>query len=195
MRAFIVTHAAVLVAQPVLAASDLAVSRLLRASIEQTAHTVRYDGSYREISYPGGDVPANIGACTDVVIRAYRALGVDLQVLVHEDMSRAFASYPRAWGLTKPDSNIDHRRVRNLQTFFKRRGAELKVSRDPRSYLAGDLVTWVLPGNLPHIGIATDQRSPDHSRPLIIHNIGNGAEVSDILFVYPVTGHYRYRGE
>lgn len=170
------------------------VARILKAAVEQTSQPVRYDGSYRRLSYPGGDVPANIGVCTDVVVRAYRAVGVDLQVLVHEDMRRAFRSYPRAWGLIKPDSNIDHRRVQNLQTFFRRRGAELKVSRDPGSYLPGDLVIWMLPRNLPHIGIVSDQRSGGGSRPLIIHNIGNGPEVSDILFQYPITGHYRYRG-
>lgn len=163
--------------------------------MDQTTRPVRYDGSYRRIAYPGGDVPADTGVCTDLVVRAYRALGIDLQVLVHEDMSRAFSAYPRAWGLARPDSNIDHRRVPNLQAFFRRRGAELEVRADPRSYLEGDLVTWMLPGNLPHIGIVSSQRSPDGERPLIVHNIGNGPEVSDMLFEYPITGHYRFRGE
>jgi uncharacterized protein YijF (DUF1287 family) len=169
--------------------------RLVKAAMEQTTRPARYDGSYRRIPYPGGDVPAGIGVCTDVVVRAYRALGIDLQVLVHEDMRRAFAAYPQAWGLAGPDSNIDHRRVPNLQAYFRRRGAELPAPADPQSYVEGDLVTWMLPGNLPHIGIVSGQRSPDGPRPLIVHNIGNGPEVSDILLEYPITGHYRYRGE
>jgi uncharacterized protein YijF (DUF1287 family) len=171
------------------------VARLVAAALEQTTRPARYDGSYRRIAYPGGDVPADIGVCTDVVVRAYRAVGVDLQVLVHEDMGRAFKAYPQGWGLAGPDSNIDHRRVPNLQIFLRRRGAQLGPSRDARDYLPGDLVTWILPGNLPHIGFVTDRRSTDGARPLIAHNIGRGPEVEDMLFTYPVTGRYRYRGE
>jgi len=184
-----------LMAQPALAQAPNFAPRLLKAAVEQTTQSVRYDGAYRRIAYPGGDVPANIGVCTDVVIRAYRAVGVDLQVLVHEDMSRTFSSYPRAWGLNKPDSNIDHRRVPNLQRFFERRKAAIPVAREAASYLAGDLVTWMLPGNLPHIGIVSDRPSPGGAQHLIIHNIGNGPELSDILFAYPITGHYRYSGQ
>src|SRR6185295_6451364 len=110
------------------------------------------------------------------VVRAYRAVGIDLQQLVHEDMTRAFAAYPQLWGLARPDSNIDHRRVPNLQTYFRRRGVELKVTSDARDYAAGDLVTWMLPGNLPHIGLVTAQRTIDGQTPLIVHNIGNGPE-------------------
>lgn len=168
---------------------------LIRAAVLQTTGRVTYDGSYRRIGYPGGDVPAHIGVCTDLIVRAYRAVGVDLQVRVHEDMTAAFASYPRAWGLSRPDSNIDHRRVPNLQTYFRRRGARQPVTDDAASYLAGDLVTWMLPGNVPHIGLVTDQRTPDGQRPLIAHNIGRGPQIEDMLFSFPVTGHYRYGGE
>jgi uncharacterized protein YijF (DUF1287 family) len=168
---------------------------LIAAALAQTGQRVVYDGSYRRIAYPGGDVPPDIGVCTDVVIRAYRAVGIDLQQRVHEDMRRAFASYPKTWGLARPDPNIDHRRVPNLQTYFRRRGVHRPAGTDPASYLPGDLVTWMLPGNLPHIGIVLDQRSPDGVRPLIAHNIGRGPEVEDMLFRFPVTGHYRYRGE
>jgi uncharacterized protein len=168
---------------------------LIRAAVAQTASRVTYDGSYRRIAYPGGDVPAHTGVCTDLIVRAYRAVGVDLQVRVHEDMTAAFAAYPRSWGLTRPDSNIDHRRVPNLQTYLRRRGAARAVSTDAADYAAGDLVTWMLPGNVPHIGLVTDQRSPDGQRPLMAHNIGRGPEIEDMLFAFPVTGHYRYGGE
>jgi uncharacterized protein YijF (DUF1287 family) len=165
--------------------------RVVAAAIAQTHAHVSYDGSYRRIAYPGGDVPDTIGVCTDVVIRAYRKVGVDLQVKVHEDMARAFRSYPQQWGMAAPDANIDHRRVPNLQTFFRRAGAGLSVSRNAGAYQAGDLVTWMLPGNLPHIGIVTGEKSLAGT-PLIVHNIGRGPEVEDALFRYPITGHYRY---
>jgi uncharacterized protein YijF (DUF1287 family) len=168
---------------------------LIRAAVAQASERVVYDGSYRRIPYPGGDVPPDVGVCTDLVVRAYRAVGVDLQVRVHEDMAAAFASYPRAWGLSRPDSNIDHRRVPNLQTYLRRRGAQQPVTDAGAAYLAGDLVTWMLPGNVPHIGLVTDQRSPDGQRPLIAHNIGRGPQIEDMLFAFPVTGHYRYGGE
>jgi len=167
--------------------------RLVDAAIERTSHRVAYDGSYRRIPYPGGDVPDDVGVCTDLIVRAYRAVGVDLQRLVHEDMSADFAAYPRDWGMDRPDANIDHRRVPNLRAFLRRRGAELPVTDDPRDYRAGDLVTWRLPGNLPHIGLVTDRVSADGLRPLIAHNIGNGPELEDALFEFPVTGHYRYQ--
>ena len=165
--------------------------RLVAAAVSQTASPVTYDGSYRRIAYPGGDVPESIGVCTDVVVRAYRAVGIDLQVKVHEDMRRAFRAYPRLWGLAGPDTNIDHRRVPNLQTFFRRHGAELRLVRDAGAFVAGDLVTWMLPGNLPHIGIVTGRKAPSGT-PMIAHNIGRGPEVEDMLFAYPITGHYRY---
>ncbi|OQY07234.1 MAG: DUF1287 domain-containing protein [Desulfobacteraceae bacterium 4572_123] len=168
--------------------------QLVSAAMERTTHAVTYDGSYRRLDYPGGDVPDHIGVCTDVVIRAYRAIGVDLQRLVHEDMTAHFAGYPQLWGLDRPDPNIDHRRVPNLQTFLRKQGAKLPKSGIAADYHPGDLVTWVLPGNLPHIGIVVNRRSEDGCRPLIVHNIGSGPEIEDILFLYPITGHYRYTG-
>jgi hypothetical protein len=168
---------------------------LSQAALERTTHTVRYDGSYRSISYPNGDVPENTGVCTDVVIRSYRALGIDLQKQVHEDMKAHFNSYPKNWGLKRTDTNIDHRRVPNLQVFFSRRGQSLKVTHNPKDYQAGELVTWMLPNNLPHIGIVVDQRSDDGKRPLIVHNIGAGPKLEDRLFEFKITGHYRYTGE
>ena len=168
---------------------------LIQAAVAQTTAPVTYDGSYRRIPYPRGDVPASIGVCTDVIVRAYRAVGVDLQVRVHEDMKAAFGAYPQLWGLSRADPNIDHRRVPNLQTYFRRRGAQVPISRHADDYLPGDLVTWILPGNLPHIGLVTDRRSPDGTRWLIVHNIGRGPEIEDVLFSYPISGHYRYPGD
>jgi uncharacterized protein len=176
-----------------MAAADETSLRIVADAHEQTRSRVTYDGSYRRIAYPNGDVPRNIGVCTDVIIRAYRTVGVDLQRQVHEDMRAAFREYPRLWGAAHPDPNIDHRRVPNLQRFLKRHGAELPLSNDASKYRPGDLVTWMLPGNLPHIGIVSDRYNADRSRPLIVHNIGRGPEIADALFMYPVTGHYRYR--
>ena len=169
---------------------------LVDAAKQRTLHSVRYDGSYISIPYPNGDVPTNIGVCTDVVIRSFRRVGVDLQREVHEDMARNFDLYPsrRMWGLSRPDSNIDHRRVPNLQVYFSRFGTSLRVTDDPTDYLPGDLVTWVLPGNLPHIGIVVDERSADRRRPMVVHNIGAGPRMEDMLFDYRITGHYRYTG-
>jgi uncharacterized protein YijF (DUF1287 family) len=172
---------------------DGVTAEIIAAAIERTTHDIRYDGSYRRIPYPGGDVPDDVGVCTDLVVRSYRAAGIDLQKVVHEDMSAAFSDYPKTWGLERPDPNIDHRRVGNLQAFFRRHGEELAVSDDPGDYRPGDLVTWMLPGNLAHIGIVIDRQSG--KRPLIVHNIGAGPEISDMLFDYPVTGHYRYAGQ
>ena len=152
---------------------------------------IHTDGAYQRIDYPMGDVSAGRGVCTDVVIRAYRSLGIDLQVKVHEDMRAHFARYPKLWGLTRTDRNIDHRRVPNLETYFTRQGAALPVSRDAAAYRPGDMVTWRLPGNLPHIGIVSDRASPEGT-PLILHNIGAGSVEDDILFAYPITAHFRY---
>ncbi|KXO12963.1 putative periplasmic protein [Moritella sp. JT01] len=169
-------------------------SNLVAAALERTEHSVRYDGSYYRIAYPNGDVPSNIGVCTDLLIRSYRKLGVDLQSLVHEDMRTNFSKYPskRIWGLSRPDSNIDHRRVPNLQVFFTRHGEVLPIKQDGELYQAGDIVTWMLPGNLPHIGIILNQWSDDSARPLVVHNIGGGPVLEDMLFNYKITGHYRY---
>ncbi len=165
---------------------------LVKAAKERTNHHVTYDGKYRSIPYPMGDVPDGIGVCTDVVIRAYRKLGIDLQQLVHEDMQAHFAAYPNNWGLHKPDANIDHRRVQNLQTFLARHGTVLPVSLKASDYVAGDLVTWTIANHLPHIGIVTDQFALGTNQPLIVHNIGKGPQQEDILFAFPITGHYRY---
>ena len=165
---------------------------LVNAARERTAQYEIYDGSYRRMGYPWGDVPNDRGVCTDLVIRAYRKLGIDLQVLIHEDMVRYFAEYPAIWGMRQPDRNIDHRRVPNMQAFFTRVGASLPVSDAVQDYLAGDLVTWMLPGNLPHIGIVSDQMVAGTRRPKVIHNIGAGPVEDDVLFVYRFTGHYRY---
>ena len=171
---------------------------LSNAAIERTKHRVRYDGKYLKIGYPWGDVPKSIGVCTDVVIRAYRRMGIDLQKEVHEDISRDFYAYPNLakWGLRKPDPNIDHRRVYNLQAFFRRHKAELPRSRNPRDYKPGDLVSWMVGPNFPHIGVVVNQPSKaDPNRLMISHNIGYGPKVEDILFRFPMTGHYRYTPE
>jgi len=168
------------------------ISDFLAAALERLQHQVVYDGAYRSIPYPGGDVPDSVGVCTDLVIRAYRSAGVDLQRLVHEDMRRHFGEYPGDWGLERPDHNIDHRRVPNLRTFFRRMGAELPLTHDPRDFIPDDLATWILWGYQPHIGIVLDSLSADGIRPLIAHNIGNGPEVQDCLFDLELTGHYRF---
>ena len=167
--------------------------QLIHAAMARTKQFVRYDGSYRSIPYPGGDVPKHIGVCTDVVIRSYRQLGLDLQQLVYEDMRQNFALYPskRIWGLTRPDTNIDHRRVPNLQTFFSRFGQTLPATQTPEDYNAGDIVTWMLPGNAPHIGVLVPAPEPG-SHPWVVHNIGLGPRYEDVLFDYTITGHYRY---
>ncbi|MCU7923437.1 MAG: DUF1287 domain-containing protein [Candidatus Thiodiazotropha sp. (ex Dulcina madagascariensis)] len=167
---------------------------IVAAALERTQHDVRYDGSYLSIAYPGGDVPQNIGVCTDVIIRSYRAIGSDLQKLVHEDIAANFEQYPsrRLWGLNRPDRNIDHRRVPILQAFFSRHGKRLIVSHNGNDYKPGDTVTWMLPGNLPHIGIVSDKISSQSGLPMIVHNIGSGPVLEDMLFQYKITGHYRY---
>lgn len=168
---------------------------LVQAAHERTEHFVIYKPAYVRLDYPMGDVPANTGVCTDVIIRAYRsALGIDLQVKVHEDMKAAFEAYPskRIWGMERPDKNIDHRRVPNLEVFFERHGESLAISQDANDYKPGDLVTWRLSRGQPHIGIVTEQMSRDGQRPLIVHNIGWGPKLDDMLFDYEITGHFRY---
>jgi uncharacterized protein YijF (DUF1287 family) len=163
---------------------------IIQSAHEQVGVTLYYDPSYSTISFPGGDVPMARGVCTDVIIRAYRSVGVDLQLLVNQDMRKAFSAYPRNWGLSRPDPNIDHRRVPNLAVFFTRHGQVLPISTEAKAYRPGDIVTWRLPGGLAHIGLVSD-RSTD-GRQLIVHNIGAGAKVEDILFAFTITGHYRY---
>jgi uncharacterized protein YijF (DUF1287 family) len=168
--------------------------RLSAAAAERARHVVRYDASYLRIPYPMGDVPADQGVCSDEVIRSYRLLGIDLQRLVHEDMVRAFHRYPKTWGLKSPDSNIDHRRVPNLATFFARHGRSLPVTDDAKNYKPGDVIAWALPDGRPHTGIVTQQRTVDGARPLVLHNIGRGPQIEDMLFGLTITGHYRYEG-
>lgn len=170
-------------------------AKLIAGAIGQIGVTTIYDPAYVTIGYPGGDVPSERGVCTDVVVRAFRkGLGIDLQKRVHEDMRRNFAAYPKLWGLNKPDRNIDHRRVPNLATYFRRQGAGLAISADARDYRPGDIVTQVLPGRLAHIVIVSDRPSADGQRPLAIHNIGAGARLEDVLFAFDITGHYRFSG-
>lgn len=169
--------------------------RLSYAALDRLRHKVYYDGRYMRIGYPNGDVPANVGVCTDTVIRSYRKLGVDLQRLVHEDMARNFYAYPNLakWELNGPDANIDHRRVHNLKAFFTRRGARLPVTPNSRDYRPGDLVTWSLGGDQEHIGIVVNRKSPsDPNRYMIVHNIGEGEKMEDVLFKMPITGHFRF---
>ena len=176
-------------AAPVFAGSEP--SRLTAAARDQVGVTVTYDPAYVTLEFPGGDIPRDRGVCTDVVIRALRdAWGIDLQLAVNRDMKGSFAAYPPLWGLSRTDRNIDHRRVPNLQTLFARIGAKLPLEDGPTPFLPGDIVTWTLPGNLAHIGIVSDKRGQD-GIPLILHNIGRGAQEEDILFAYPMTGHYR----
>ena len=167
---------------------------IVNALIHRTTQQVTYDGAYHKLEYPGGDVPDNIGVCTDVIIRSYRQLGIDLQKLVHEDMQANFRAYPskRIWGLTKPDKNIDHRRVPNLQVYFERHAQVLTKSLNAEDYKAGDIVSWMLTGNLPHIGMVVNEIAQGSGNPLIVHNIGRGPEMSDMLFAYTITGHYRF---
>lgn len=168
---------------------------LVNAALERLSHKVTYDGSYREIPFPWGDVPDNIGVCTDVVIRSYRKLGIDLQQRVHGDMQQNFSIYPNLpkWQRTAPDTNIDHRRVLNLRVFFARKGLALPRTNNPNDYRPGDLVTWDIAPGVPHIGIVTYKVSHDKKRPLIVHNIGKGVKLEDILFTMQITGHYRYQ--
>lgn len=179
-----------LLSGPALAAASEP-SRLTEAAREQVGVTVTYDPAYVALEFPGGDLPRDRGVCTDVVIRALRdGWGIDLQLAVNRDMKAEFAAYPALWGLSRPDRNIDHRRVPNLQVLLARVGAELPLEDAPTAWLPGDIVTWTLPGGLPHIGIVSDRRTADGT-PLILHNIGAGAQEEDILFAYPITGHYR----
>ncbi len=168
--------------------------KLSDAALELTKDHVVYDPSYFSIGYPNGDVPSGKGVCTDMVIRAYRKLGIDLQQKVHEDMKGNFSKYPQRWKLTRPDKNIDHRRVPNLMTFFSRFGDELSISQNAADYKPGDIVCWNLGGAITHIGVVVNKKSADGRRFLIVHNIGGGQVVEDVLFSYKIIGHYRYIG-
>lgn len=167
-------------------------AEIAAAALEQTKTRVVYDPAYVVLTYPGGDVPADRGVCADVIVRALRKLGPDLQVLVHEDMKANFAAYPKRWGLKKPDRNIDHRRVPNLETFFRREGLRRALTTAAANFRAGDIVSWNLRGDagvLPHIGIVTAKKT--RGRPMIVHNIGAGVRHEDVLFEWKMTGHFR----
>ena len=166
--------------------------KLSDAALGLTRDQVTYDPAYFTLKYPTGDVPADKGVCTDVVIRAYRKLGIDLQKEVHEDMTKNFSKYPKNWGLKRPDKNIDHRRVPNLRVFFAKFGKSKSIDNNPALYAPGDVVTWLLPGNLTHIGIVVNKKSADGKRYLIVHNIGGGQVIEDCLFKFTITGHYQY---
>lgn len=162
-------------------------------AISLTYDEVVYDPSYFSIPYPNGDIPKGKGVCTDVVIRAVRKMGIDLQKEVHEDMKRNFHLYPKNWGLKRTDKNIDHRRVPNLMTYFERQNMAKKITQNSEDYLPGDIICWMLDGGLTHIGIVINQKSNDGKRPLIVHNIGAGQRIEDCLFSYKIIGHYRFR--
>lgn len=166
--------------------------RIAQAARAQIGVTMLYDPAYVVLDYPGGDVPLERGVCCDVVVRAFRKAGLDLQKLVHEDMKRFFAKYPKLWGLSRPDRNIDHRRVPNLQKFFERRGRSLPLEEEQADFRPGDVVAWRLPNNLYHIGVVADEIVPGAARPWIIHNIGAGARKEDVLRSWTIIGHYRW---
>lgn len=166
--------------------------KLSNATLELTKQSVTYDPTYFQISYPNGDVPSNKGVCTDVVIRAFRKLGIDLQKEVHEDMAANFNKYPKKWGLTQTDRNIDHRRVPNLMVFFTRHGKVKTLSDKAEDYLPGDIVCWNLGGDITHIGLVVNKKSTDGKRFLMVHNIGGGQVLADCLFEYKIIGHYSY---
>ena len=168
-------------------------NKLSDSAIKLTQEHVVYDPGYYSIPYPNGDIPGGRGVCTDVIIRAYRMLGIDLQKEVHEDMSFNFDTYPKNWGLSGTDSNIDHRRVPNLTTFFSRKGEIRPQTSDPDDYSPGDIVCWDLGHGLTHIGLVVDKRSGDLKRHLVVHNIGSGQVLADCLFEYKIIGHYRYK--
>ena len=176
----------------VVSAAEMAPEKLVRSARSQIGQTVSYDPAYRKVKYPLGDVPQITGVCSDVIVRALRGQGIDLQSSIHEDMKRNFSAYPNKWGLTKPDPNIDHRRVPNLTTYFQRQGFSRKVTDRGQDFAAGDIVTWDLGRGITHIGIVSDRRTTKGT-PLVIHNIGRGTQEEDVLFAYQITGQYRWK--
>lgn len=167
-------------------------AQVVAGAVEQTGYTRLYDPTYVQLAYPGGDPPPDRGVCSDVVVRAFRRAGVDLQREVHEDMARDFAAYPKQWHLRAPDPNIDHRRVPNLMTYFTRKGKSLPITKKPEDYVPGDIVAWDLGNGVLHIGVVTDTRAVDTRDYKIVHNIGAGARLEDVLFSWTIIGHYRY---
>lgn len=179
--------AAIVTALALPAGAQPLLRKVIDGAKRQVGVTRSYDPAYRRIPYPNGDIPIEKGVCTDVVIRAYRHAGTDLQLLVHRDMKANFSAYPKSWGLRRPDTNIDHRRVPNLATFFQRQGARVRGPFRP-----GDIVTWRLSSGVPHIGLVSDVPVAGTTRYQVVHNIGSGAEIEDVLEAYTVTGHYRF---
>jgi hypothetical protein len=165
---------------------------IIDGAVDQVGKTTSYDPSYQKISYPDGDVPFETGVCSDVIVRAFRKGGIDLQKEVHEDMQSNFSAYPTRWGLKSPDANIDHRRVPNLQTFFTRKGKSVSTNSDSENFLPGDVVTWDLGFGTEHVGMVTNVWYKPSQRYLIVHNIGAGTRLEDVLFAWKITGHYRY---
>ena len=192
MRAKLLLACLALLVAPVPAFARDGAGTVARAARAQVGVTVAYDPAYTRIPFPNGDVPVDRGVCTDVVVRAFRAAGIDLQARVHEDMRAHFAAYPHRWGLSGPDANIDHRRVPNLQRWFERQQRSLPLTRAAADYRAGDVVSWRLPNGLDHVGIVSTRRSADGARPSVVHNIGRGAREEDVLFAWTLTGHYRW---
>ena len=166
---------------------------LAKAGEERANYSITYDPQYFSIPYPGGDVPADKGVCTDVIIRAYRKLGIDLQVLIHQDMKQNFKLYPRKWRLKKPDTNIDHRRVYNQMIFFERFGSTLPITKKSEDYKPGDIVVWKLGGNIPHIGLVTTKKVMASKKYKVVHNISVGPKIEDVIFAWKIIGHYRYQ--
>ena len=169
--------------------------RLSEAALSLTEQTVVYDPGYYAIAYPGGDVPSDRGVCSDVIIRSYRAMDIDLQKEVYEDMLAHFELYPDIWGLSRPDSNIDHRRVPNLMKYFERYGKQKFISSNANDYQSGDIVCWNLGGAVTHIGIIVSRKSDDGLRPMVVHNIGGGQVLEDCLFEFRIIAHYIYQGK
>jgi uncharacterized protein YijF (DUF1287 family) len=165
---------------------------VIDGAVDQVGKTTSYDASYQKIEYPNGDVPIETGVCSDVIVRAFRKGGIDLQKDVHEDMKDNFSSYPTRWGLKGTDANIDHRRVPNLQTYFTRRGKSLATTGGSENFLPGDIVTWDLGGGVDHVGVVVNVWYKPEQRYLIVHNIGVGTRMEDVLFAWKITGHYRY---
>jgi uncharacterized protein len=186
------TFSGLTLAQARVRSSRDAIKKLLASAREQSTITKSYDPRYVQIAYPGGDVPRETGVCSDVIIRAFRAVDIDLQKLVHEDMTKNFVVYPRKWNLARPDTNIDHRRVPNLMMYFSRAGKALPIVENAQHFQAGDIVAWDLGTGQTHIGIVSDVRKLFAQRSLIFHNIGAGVQHEDVLFKWRVIGHYRY---
>ena len=178
--------------EPLPANAPPQLKQMLEGAIAQAGVTVSYDPSYVKLAYPGGDVPEDTGVCSDVVVRAFRKAGIDLQKEIHEDMIAARSDYPTKWGAIAADANIDHRRVLNLMAYFRRQGKSLPVSYDAMDYRPGDIVAWTLTGGYDHVGIVTNMRSDSRERYLIVHNIGAGTRVEDVLFDWTIKGHYRF---